>query len=178
MHENDWNSAGIVRLQKIEARFLHPVAASQGAHQIGEEQVFRRPEVGDGGGKIGFERSLLSFHSCERVTARSPQGQCSICSVKIESGGNRRSHSFRWRKLFLLRNRANSNQGTTDTVVGYLFFNQCTLDLIRVLERREIIRRPGGGGAAWLEPQMVGCALVSECEPMIPQTSPISRTKA
>jgi hypothetical protein len=37
MHENDWNSTGIVWLKKIQARFLHHIAASQSAHQIEEE---------------------------------------------------------------------------------------------------------------------------------------------
>src|SRR5262245_38763652 len=31
MHEDDRNPAGIIRLKKIQPRFLHPIAASQGA---------------------------------------------------------------------------------------------------------------------------------------------------
>src|SRR5262249_24535728 len=87
------------------------------------------------------------------------------------SRGNRCSHSFRWSKLFWRRDRANSNQSATDTIVSYIFFDQCTLDLVGVFERCEEIWRPGGGETAWFQTQMVGCVLISKCEAMIPQTS-------
>src|SRR5215471_15561292 len=61
--------------------------------------------------------------------------------------------------------------------MSYVLFNQCALDLMRIFERREIIRRPSGRISPWFKPQMVRSVLVSECESMIPQTSSFSRAQ-
>src|ERR1044071_8474387 len=116
MYENDGDSAGIVRLKKVESRFFHHIGATQGTHHSEQEQVVRRPEVGDRRRKICCQRPDLSLYWCKRVTARSSQVQDSIRSVKIKRGGNGCSHSLTRRKVFWRGHRPDADESATDTV--------------------------------------------------------------